>query len=62
MGDTGIVYEDIDRVCSRNFPEDILDLLVIRNIAERPLGFASCLVNRLRGVFCVLLIDFNNVD
>ena len=62
MGDTGIVHEDIYGACSRNSPEDILDLLLIRNITECPLGFASCLMNRLRGVFGVLLIDFNNVD
>jgi hypothetical protein len=62
MGYAGIVHEDIDGVSGGNSPEDLFDLLLIRNIAERPLGFPSSIANLLCGLFCVLLIDFNNVD
>ena len=62
MGYAGIVHEDIDGACPCNSPENIFDLLLIRDIAGCPLSSSSRVTNLLRRLLCVLLIDFNDVD
>ena len=62
MGHSGIIDQNIDRSSTRNLCEHISDVLLIGNIAERPLGFSPRLTNLPGSRFCVALIDFNDVN